>query len=685
MSMNTYLEGRLRNTPLSYSYGLLPLFEAVVNSIHAIAEIPKSPKFIGVIEVEIIRSPQTVIQLKSDGSTKRGLQPLPEIIGFKITDNGIGFHENNMLSFETLDSVYKAEQGCRGVGRLLWLKAFSNIEISSIFQNSEGAFKKRIFNFNAKQGIYNLKLSDAKEKDHSQTTVYLNSFGSQYSKQCPKTAKTIATSLLEHCLWYFVRPEGAPQIYIIDELERIDLNDIYEEYMFTSNYKEQINIQDEIFEVTHIRLKTGSAKPHYIAWCAASRVVNEENITSKIPGLHGKIKDPTGDFIYCCFVTSSFLDKHVRPERTTFDIPEHNDGLFSENELNFAKIRETILTSSAGYLSKYLKESRQAGLERVEKFVFQKAPKYRPILNRIPKENLSVDPNISDKDLDLVLHKQLAVIEGELLSEGHEVMRLADNEDLSQYQARLLEYLSKADDIKKSDLANYVFHRKTILDILEKAIQKGADGKYAREELIHEMIMPMRKTSNEVKLDSCNLWLIDERLAFHDFLASDKTLASMPITGCNETKEPDICALNVFDEPLLFSEGQRLPLASIVIVEIKRPMRNDASSGEDKDPIEQVFGYLDRIREGGAKTQGGRIIPRSEEIPGFCYVICDITRSVEKRCRDKGLTVTSDQSGYFGYNANYKAYIEVISFDRLLNAARERNKAFFDRLGLPTN
>jgi len=32
---------------------------------------------------------------------------------------------------------------------------------------------------------------------------------------------------------------------------------------------------------------------------------------------------------------------------------------------------------------------------------------------------------------------------------------------------------------------------------------------------------------------------------------------------------------------------------------------------------------------------------------------------------------------------SYEAYIEVISFDRLLNAARERNRVFFDKLGLP--
>ena len=100
--------------------------------------------------------------------------------------------------------------------------------------------------------------------------------------------------------------------------------------------------------------------------------------------------------------------------------------------------------------------------------------------------------------------------------------------------------------------------------------------------------MPMRKTSDEIFSESSNLWLIDERLAFHNFLASDKPLSTYPITGNMEGKKPDICALNVFDEPLLLNEGQKLPLASIVVVEIKRPMRNDAAVGEEKDPIETL-------------------------------------------------------------------------------------------------
>ena len=47
--------------------------------------------------------------------------------------------------------------------------------------------------------------------------------------------------------------------------------------------------------------------------------------------------------------------------------------------------------------------------------------------------------------------------------------------------------------------------------------------------------------------------------------------------------------------------------------------------------------------------------------------------------------LTPDDGGLFGYNHNYQAYVEVISFNRLLEMARRRNHAFFDRLGLPVH
>jgi hypothetical protein len=683
MSMNTSLKGRLRNTTLHRNQGLMPLFEAVVNSIHAIAEQSTESAF-GEITIDIVRSSQTRLDI-DDKKSRRGAPPQEPIVEIHIHDNGIGFSDENMSSFETLDSEYKVTQGCRGVGRLLWLKAFQSVTVESVFYDAERKPKLRTFSFTTTQGVSNQKTTDAAAGAKPYTTVNLMGFEKAYRENSPKTAPTIANSLFEHCLWYFVRDGGAPKIKVRDGIESIDLDKVYDEYMLTSASKEQITIKGHPFELTHLHLKAGADRQHFIAWCAASRVVEKEGVTGKIPGLHGKIRDNDGEYFYACYVTSPFLDERVRPERIGFDIADEiSADLFSDSDLGLNEIRKSIVAAASEHLKGHLEANEQSSRERVNKFVSELAPRYRPILSRIEASKINVDPEISNKDLELVLHKQLAEIEGSLISEGHEVMNFSAGESVEAYQARLEGYLSKVDDIKKSDLANYVFHRKIIIDILDKAITVGPNGKYAREDLIHELIMPMRKTSDEVLAGSSNLWLIDERLAFHNFLASDKPLSAYPITGNNEAKKPDICALNVFDEPLLLNEGQRLPLASIVVIEIKRPMRNDVVAGEEKDPIEQALNYLERIREGGAKTAQGRDIPSSETIPGFCYVIADLTKTMRTRCKHHNLRVTSDNQGFFGYNDNFKAYIEVISFDRLLNAARERNRAFFDKLGLPT-
>lgn len=674
MSLHTNLQGRLRNTSLPKSHGLLPVFETVVNSIHALEERGNLTTT-GTITLKIKRESQT--SLIQDNSH------LPEIEDFIVEDNGIGFNDVNMQSFETLDSDHKIQKGCRGVGRLLWLKAFDYIDIYSSFKDASNTTKFRRIQFDARNGVNSLPGEGDKDKEIS-TCIRLHGFDKKYRENAPKSADSIARALLEHCLWYFVRTEGAPTIRVHDNNENITLNSLYDSYMHESAYGETITINEHDFDLIHIKFRASSSKKHSLSLCAAGRLVKEETISGKIPGLYGRLSDRNGEFVYSCYVSSAYLDDRVRSERTSFDIAEDVDDLLSNTDVTLTTIRKRVLERSKEYLSKYLEENIAAGRGRIDKFVAEKAPRYRSIIPRIREEELAIDPNISDKDLELHLHKQLAEVEIIMLEQGHEIMATF-GADIDDYKERLDEYLKTAEDIKKSDLANYVSHRRVIIDLLDKAIQKNSAGRYSREDFIHKLIMPMQKDSNEVLRDAYNLWLVDERLAFHNYLASDKTINSMPITGDTSTKEPDICSLNVYDNPILVSEKQTPPLASITIIEIKRPMRNDAKAGEEKDPIEQSLGYLSRIREGEVTTANGRPIPNSKDIPGYCYIICDLTPSIIQRCNLFGLTITYDHMGYFGYNPNYKAYIEVISYDKLVNAAKERNRAFFEMLGLPAN
>ena len=462
------------------------------------------------------------------------------------------------------------------------------------------------------------------------------------------------------------------------------LSKTYAQRMHSVVRSEKIDLKDYSFELTHIKFRAGGNKNHSMFLCAASRVVKEESVSKKVPGLFGTLSDDNGEFIYACYVTSSYLDEHVRPERTGFNIAENPEGLTSDIEISLSEIREAVAARTKEYLSGYLDENMRAGKARIDSFVAKRAPRYRSIMSHMNASNLIVDPKITDKELEVHLHKQYYEVEKALLEEGHEIMNPVVEGNLDDYQKRLNNYLQKAKDFKQSDLASYVTHRRTIIDLLERHIEQLNNGKYSREEFIHQLIMPMRKDSTQTPLDACNLWLIDERLAFHDYLASDKPLTSMPITGDTSGKEPDLCALNVCDNPILVSDKQAMPLASITVIEIKRPMRDDAKPGAEKDPIEQALNYLDRIRNGQAKTANGLLIPNSRDIPGFCYVVCDLTPTVIQRCRVFDLTPTHDYMGYFGYSKSYGAFIEVISYNRLVQSAKERNRAFFDQLGLPS-
>ncbi|MFN4056428.1 MAG: ATP-binding protein [Alishewanella aestuarii] len=650
----------------------MPVFEAVVNSIHSIEEKDNIDN--GKIVLRIGRATQASLDLD--------FKSLPLITGFTITDNGCGFDDANFKSFETLDSDHKIDKGCRGVGRLMWLKVFDQVEVESHFINSDYELKKRVFRFNDKLGVHNEDLLTATDQQHG-TNIKLVGFDDTYRKQVPAKGLSIANQLLEHVLWYFVRPGSAPKVLVEDAGEIFDLDLLLEEHMHASAFIETITIRNYSFELTHIKFRASVNKRHQLALCAANRLVKEESIQGKLPGLYGKISDASGEFTYTCYVSSDYLNKHVRSERTSFNITEDVEDML--DEVSFKEIRETVLARTKEYLKDVLAENIAAGRKRVDDFIDNYAPRYRPIASYIAEDLLIVDPDKSDKDLELHLHAQWYEVERQLVSEGHTILQPYNEEHKEEYRKRLNTYLLKAEDLKKSDLANYVAHRKVIIDLLQKSIERLEDGKYAREDMIHELIMPMRKDSNEVFFDSCNLWLIDERLAFHNYLASDKTINRMPITGSNSNKEPDLVSLKVFDNPILFNGQTSFPLAAITVVEIKRPMRNDMREGEEKDPIDQALSYLERIREGKVTTQSGRPIPGGKDIPGYCYVLCDLTESMQRRARRANLRITSDGMGYFGYNEPSHAYIEVISFDQLVKAATERNRAFFDKLGLPTN
>ncbi len=679
MTLKTSLAGRVRNTSLPKSHALLPLLEAIVNSIQAIDARADDSGDLGRIDVCVHRDGQGEFDFGPSGP---GRAPLKPIVGFTITDDGVGFTTKNMSSFETLDSDFKADLGCRGVGRLLWLKAFDRVSIRSAYEDGEGQLQGRQFSFSVAREVEHEGEADGFAAPGS--IVRLHGFKPSFQQQAPKGVDAIAREISEHCIWYFLRPGGAPVITISDDDETVVLADLMDEFVDSKMSSSRIEVKGQHFDMLNLRLRatTRNAVPR-LYWCAASRVVIDENLSGKVPGLHGKLTDEaTGEFVYACYLTSDFLDEHVRADRTAFDVADRLAGQPLTDDIALDDIRDGVFAEIRSLLKEPLEAARERGKARVHEFVTKRAPRYRPILANIEERGITVDPSIKDQELELQLHRHLQTIESEVIAQGQAIFAETGAEPSADYSERLAEYLARVSEINQSDLAAYVSRRRTVLDLLGRLIRADKDGKYSREDAIHTLIVPMRTESNDLATDGSNLWIIDERLAFHDYLASDKPLKSMPITGDGSTKEPDILATRLIDSPVLAAEGDRLPLPSIVVVEIKRPMRKDAS--EDKNPIQQCLDYVKRIRSGGVLTATGRPIPPSQDPPAFCYIIADLTEKMIERCEISDLRPTHDGLGYFGYNNAARAFIEVMSFDGLVNAATERNRAFFDKLGLPT-
>lgn len=148
------LPGRVKNFELPRTKPLMPLFETIVNSIYAIEERQQNDdKVNGYINIEIIREPQMRVQTEGIDSS------INDITGFVVTDNGIGFDENNMKSFLQSDSTYRAEKGGKGVGRFTWLKAFKEADIESSFIDA-GEWVRRKFCFTLEQNEINDSLED---------------------------------------------------------------------------------------------------------------------------------------------------------------------------------------------------------------------------------------------------------------------------------------------------------------------------------------------------------------------------------------------------------------------------------------------------------------------------------------------------------------------------------------------
>ncbi|MBN9502229.1 MAG: hypothetical protein J0H02_10695, partial [Armatimonadetes bacterium] len=161
--------------------------------------------------------------------------------------------------------------------------------------------------------------------------------------------------------------------------------------------------------------------------------------------------------------------------------------------------------------------------------------------------------------------------------------------------------------------------------------------------------------------------------------ASGKPLSSLQPLDSESDLRPDML---VFDRALAFTEGDT-PVSSFVIVEFKRPERGDVRRD---NPIEQVYNHVRQLRTSHYKDDFGREVKlQSENVPGYAFIVCDLTSQMETLAENASLQKTPDGLGYFGFNVKLNLYVEVLSYTKILRDAKKRNRVLFDKLNIHSN
>jgi hypothetical protein len=677
--MRVDIANQIRQTTVLAWRPLLPLFEAVINSFQAIKEAKLPPHIPGRITIEIVRDSR---QLDLD---------TPPISGFRIVDNGIGLDDSNYDSFNTVFSPHKVTKGGKGLGRFTWLKAFECAKIKSTFTDDDGELLTRTFVFDESYDLDDDRgLPKPGTQAHTGTTIELVGLRRLYHEQCPRSIEVFIQKLIEHFILVFL-DKDCPEVAVIDVGQRHKINDIFEKDYKASASSHSFEIHGYAFTLHGFRLPTSRATKHKLVYAADQRSVLSDKLADHLPNLTSRLEDDEGKpFFYLGIIQSPYLSEHVNTNRTDFEFADPDDA---EIELPFTEhrlipkpeIRKMALPLVQDDLKEVIDTINSLKRDRIRRYVREDAPQYRILLKNADKFLDKLSPTPSRAEMETVLHRELFLRETELKKESSRIIREAGKiTDYETYHRKFTEFLDEYNQLGVSALAQYVQHRRIILDFLGRAINLRDDQeKYPLEKVVHHLVFPMRYTSDDLPSSEQNLWMIDERLTFHSFIASDKPNKSITALDSEDKQRGDIV---IFDEKIIFS-GERPdeghPLSSIVIIEFKQPGRDKYAA--DDNPVLQAAKVINAIRQGKYKHKGRALPIANADIPAMIFVIADLTPKLRQILIDFNATITPDQQGFYGYHINHRVYYEVMDYTKMLSDATKRNRIFFDKLNLVDN
>ncbi|MBF9049868.1 hypothetical protein GTA62_13155 [Roseobacter sp. HKCCD9010] len=640
--------------PSNTADALQPVFEAVSNGMHAIQDkFRDKAQSAGSLQVlfEDIRNSATY-----------------QVI---VTDNGIGLDDERFNAFCTTDTAFKIARGGKGVGRLLWLDAFSMIHVNSIFEEG-GRLYRRTFDFSLSgvEPIFNEELSEISGRAETGTAITLTGLRSNsYATAMPVQFAVIQKHFASHFLADFLLGKAPAMTVSFEDRDASfpqAVNDLLvekrESVDFTSNTFGDLTLDGYIMKKEASSDLDGSHQMHLVS---SGRTVQ----TRKIDGLLGVKKiGPDNDSVLHCCVTGPFLDERVNQERTQFNFGEDVAADLTKECVDQAKAN--IVVEEVSSYEDYRIGRLDDFVEYYPSFGFEDTPS---LLKRTP---VSADnheafakaliPHKIRADKDRREQVQ-AVLDRLMTDEGIQP-------DLSE-EIRKVAAAASADENRQ--LMEYVIRRKFIIEILDALLGKVRvlSGKFDThlEGTFHQLICPMRVVGNDpyrTAPASHDLWLLDERLAPAKYFASDARIEDFMVDG-----DKDRVDLMIWDKVHGLGLGHDDKLSRVLLVEFKKPERTGYSGNYVLG--RQMNRYIEKLKNREVRSHTGTIVELSEDVVFHCYVVADIVGDLEADTRNWNRSPSG--RGRFQYlQGDDKGTIEVVEWKELVRDAKVRNQNFLE-------
>lgn len=628
---------------------LQPVYEAISNSLEANAKN---------ICVEF-----SVDNLQINISEE--IAEAERINGFTIIDDGEGFTNDNIKSFCELWTTTKKNLGCKGVGRLTWLKVYQGVDIYSRLNGCEVKF---CFSENFDSSNIIPQNIDIKETSSNLTKLTFRGVtetfyrkqkdGDVYDAREKADIDKIYIKIKKHLLVKLaLLKENNIDFHItikIGKQEKIIDNDDITELKKQDFQIEDYNKNMQDFRLYYNFVNDGLNQKD-LFYCANGRIVSE------FPDIISLDKIKNQDSIIM-LLTSDYLDSKVNDERNGFIIEKQQNNEDIDNCLSFPKINEVLRDKMETLLIK-----QYPNISKENKKEIDAAIKEVPYLAAYIQDDKSVIKKKND-----VIKRAKEVFEKEKQNASSVFVRMLrkKNIDPEKFKASI----AQLNKIALEELGEYILYRQQIIEGLKKALS----DREKKENYIHDIIMQMKISVNE-QVDKCdkhyftNFWLFDDKFMTYSYAASDKTMKQI----MNDIGEKYKRIYRSSDRPdiaIFYNKDDNQKDA--ILMELKGVY---ASKDEKDKSLIELPNNIETIRQN---------VPECNRIWG--YIITDIDdefeRSIKNQDRYQPLFSNADDGkAYYTYFKEKKAHVTIIDLKSIIADADARNSVFLNILSKQRN